>query len=168
MAVLTTALRSKVALSVLALASGSAAFAQGNCVINGGVNNGIQIQNCPVIENAPTPTFHVVREDPVKKNDDGSYTRSILISVDAPYVPNNMVVVAYGPTVTDLTVSNGGMMFGGKSTESNQHVYGVYEPAGRYTITVKTSDETPASIQIAFNAPNINWGGHPPVRQPPH
>lgn len=58
----------------------------GNCVINGGINNGIQIQNCPVVQAAPTPTFHVVKEEPIKKNDDGTFTRSIVIAIDAPYV----------------------------------------------------------------------------------
>src|ERR1017187_7941590 len=84
---------------VVLLASNLASAQTGNCVINGGINNGIQIQNCPVIQAAPTPTFHVVREEPIKRNADGTFTRSIVIAVDAPYVPNNMAVVAKGPTV---------------------------------------------------------------------
>src|ERR1700722_16900489 len=93
----------------------------GNCVINGGINNGIQIQNCPVVQAAPTPTFHVVKEEHIKKNDDGTFTRSIWIAIDAPYGPANMLIVATGSTVTDLTVSNKTMMVGGKATDPKIH-----------------------------------------------
>ena len=130
----------------------------GNCVISGGINNGIQIQNCPIVQAAPTPTFHVVREDPIKKNTDGTSTRSVLITVDAPYVPNNMVVVARGPTVTDLNVKNTATMFGGKSTDAGQHVYAVFQPSGQYTVDITTADQiSPPSLEIQFNVPNINW-----------
>lgn len=141
----------------------------GNCVINGGINNGIQIQNCPVIEAAPTPSFHIVREEPIKKNDDGTFTREALIEIDAPYVPNDMVVLASGPTVTDLNVTSKSIMFGGRNTDPNERPlkFGVYEPSGQYTIAVKTSDEnTEPSIQIVFNVPNINWGGVAPAHHP--
>jgi hypothetical protein len=110
-----------------------------------------------------------VREEPIKKNDDGTFTREALIEIDAPYVPNNLVVVASGPTVTDLSVTSKSMMFGGKNTDPNEKPikYGVYEPSGQYTISIKTSDEnTPPSIQIVFNVPGINWGGVPPVKRP--
>ncbi len=86
----------------------------------------------------------------------------MLISVDAPYVPNNMVVAATGPTVTDLVVSNKGVMFGGKGTDPGQHVYGVSQPTGQFTVSVTTSDQTtPPSLQIVFNVSNLNWGGTP-------
>lgn len=130
----------------------------GNCVINGGINNGIQIQNCPIVQAAPTPTFHVVREEPIKKNEGGTFTRSIVIAIDAPYVPNNMAVVARGLTVTDLSVKNATMMFGGKSNDPSQHIYAVTQPSGQYTVDVTTSDEiSPPSLEIQFNIPNINW-----------
>jgi hypothetical protein len=125
----------------------------GNCVISGGINNGIQIQNCPIITAAPTPSFHVVQEFPIKKNDNGTFTRSLEIAVDAPYVPNNMLVTALGPTVTDVVVSNKGSMFGGKNTDPTIHNYFVGTPAGKYTVAVTTTDkETPASLQVQFNA----------------
>src|SRR6185437_15117954 len=69
---------------------GSANAQQPSCSISGGINNGIQIQNCPVIEQAPTPAFHVVQEFPIVENKDGTFTRSLLVQIDAPYVPNNM------------------------------------------------------------------------------
>jgi hypothetical protein len=127
--------------------------AQGNCVISGGINNGIQIQNCPIIQAAPTPSFHVIQEYPIKKNDDGTFTRSILIAVDAPYVPANMMLVASGKTVTDLVVSNRSMMVGGKPTDPSIHAYWVSQPSGKYTVDVKTSDsETAPALQLQFNA----------------
>lgn len=60
--------------------TGVAVAQTGNCVISGGINNGIQIQNCPIVQAAPTPTFHVVQEFPLETNSDGTFTRSLLIS----------------------------------------------------------------------------------------
>jgi hypothetical protein len=135
----------------------------GNCVISGGINNGIQIQNCPVVQAAPTPTFHVVQFYPIKKNDNGTFSRSALIQVDAPYVPNNMIVLAKGATVTDINVSNKTMMFGGSGTLNSIHMYGVTQPSGEYTVTITTSDSaTDPSMEVQFNAPNINWNGPRP------
>jgi hypothetical protein len=137
---------------------GVAVAQTGNCVISGGINNGIQIQNCPIVQAAPTPTFHVVQEFPLEKNPDGTFTRSLLISVDAPYVPNNMVVLAKGPTVTDIKVSNKGFMYGGKSVDPGSYMYGVSQPSGQYTVAITTSDSLSLpSLEIAFNIPNINW-----------
>jgi hypothetical protein len=136
-------------------------------MITGGINNGIQIQNCPIIQAAPTPSFHVVSEDPIKRNDNGTFTRSILIAVDAPYVPNNMVVIAKGQTVTDLNVSNRAVMFGGRATDPKIQMYGVSQPSGQYTIAVTTSDSTSSpSLEIQFNIPNINWDGTPSQMNP--
>ena len=85
----------------------------------------------------------------------------MLIAIDAPYVPNNMAVVAKGPTVTDLKVSNAGMMFGGKSTDPGVQAYAV-EPVGQYTIAVTTTDDTSSpSLEIQFNIPNINLNAPP-------
>jgi hypothetical protein len=138
---------------VLAYPPSSLKAQTGNCIISGGINNGVQIQNCPIIQTAPTPSFHVVQEYPIKKNDDGTFTRSMLIAIDAPYVPANMLLVASGSTVTDLTIANKSMMVGGKATDPNIHAFWVSEPSGKYTVDVKTSDsETPPSLQLQFNA----------------
>jgi hypothetical protein len=129
----------------------------GNCVISGGINNGLQIQNCPIIEQAPTPTFHVVKEFPIVDNSDKTFTRAILIQIDAPYVPMNMVIFAFGGTVTGLGVANTTMIMGGPTkTLGGNYAYLISEPSGRYTVSVKTSDkETPPAIQIMFNDANI-------------
>jgi len=149
-----------VALTVLGGALSAAQAQTGNCMITGGINNGIQIQNCPIIQAAPTPSFHVVSEEPIKKNNEGTFTRSLVIAVDAPYVPNNMAVVARGQTVTDVNVSNTGAMFGGKGTDPGVHVFAVSQPSGQYTVAVTTSDDkTSPSLEIQFNIPNINWSG---------
>jgi hypothetical protein len=147
------------------IALNSASEAQtGNCVINGGINNGIQIQNCPIVQAAPTPTFHIVREEPIKKNADGTSTRLVVIEVDAPYVPNNMAIVARGPTVTDLNVKNNTVMFGGKSNDLSQHIYALTQPTGQYTVDITTSDQiSPPTLEIQFNVPNINWT-QPPAK----
>lgn len=69
-----------------------------------------------------------------------------------------MVVVAKGPTVTDIKVSNKGIMYGGKSVDPGSHIYGVSQPSGQYTVAITTSDSlSPPSLEIAFNIPNINW-----------
>jgi hypothetical protein len=124
-----------------------------NCSISGGINNGIQIQNCPIIEQAPTPSFHVVQEFPIIKNADGTFIRAILIEIDAPYVPNNMILVATGKTVLSLVVSNKGMIFGGPGTNpTGPRLFWVSQPSGDYRVEVKTSDEkTPPALQLAFN-----------------
>ena len=148
------ALRFKIAQgSILIFTLGQPAWAQtGNCVISGGINNGLQIQNCPIIQAAPTPSFHVLNEEPIKNNGDGTYTRSILIVIDAPYVPNNLAVYASGKTVIDVIVSTKAMMFGGKATDPGVHAFIVSQPTGKYTIDVKTSDMTTApSLELKFN-----------------
>jgi len=154
------ALKSRIAQSsiLVLLACPIPAEAQtGNCVISGGVNNGLQIQNCPIIQAAPTPSFHVVKEEPIKKNDDGTYTRSALILVDAPYVPNDMAVYATGSTVKDVEVTNKGSMFGGRATDASIHAFVVSKPSGYYTISVKTSDTTTQpALEVRFNI-NANF-----------
>jgi hypothetical protein len=146
----------------LALAVCSRGYAQltpddksrGNCNNFSTNNTGSIIQNCPIVQQAVTPTFRVLEDFPVEDNQDGTFVRSTLIRIDAPYVPGNMVVVASGATVKDLHVTNAVMMSGGPSTGSdpNYHGFYVFEPYGRYTIEVVTSDKrTPVSISIAFN-----------------
>lgn len=77
----------------------------------------------------------------------------MLIAIDAPYVPANMMLIANGSTVTDLTITNKTMLVGGKATDPNIHAVWVSEPSGKYTVDVKTSDsETLPSLQLQFNA----------------
>ena len=77
----------------------------------------------------------------------------MLIAIDAPYVPANMLLVASGSTVTDLTVTNKTMVVGGKANDPNIHAVWVSQPSGKYTVAVKTSDsDTPPSLQLQFNA----------------
>jgi hypothetical protein len=136
---------------------GSGHAPSGNCIISGGINNGLQIQNCPVVEQAPTPTFHVVKEFPIAKNGDGTFTRSILIEIDAPYVPGNMVVFAKGATVVDLDVASGSsaMIMGKGKTRDGIFWFQVGTPWDKYTVSVKTSEQIARpALQIAFNHKN--------------
>jgi hypothetical protein len=120
-----------------------------NCRVTGGVNNGVILQNCSAL---PSPKYRLLQSYPIQKNEDGQFTRSVRIVVDAPYVPSNMAVFAQGKTVRGIKLENSTMIKFDKGTYGESLVYLVHQPSGEYTIYVTTSDVvTPANVDITFN-----------------
>jgi hypothetical protein len=128
----------------------------GNCVVMGGINNAQIIQSCPTIYQAPDPTFKILKEYPTTENVDGTFRRSALVEVDAPYVPGNLLIVVSGTTVLNLEATSQNMLESGSGKLNNGSFWFMFgRPWGQYTIIVTTSDQkTPSNIQLQFNHKN--------------
>lgn len=151
-----TAVGSIILAAIIFAPLGAYAQTSSNCNVSGGVNNGIIFQNCGTVYAVPAPTYDVVEVYPIKKNDDGTYTRSVLIRVDAPYPPGNILLAAKGDSVKDLQVQGvdtmGMMNVLWGASPDGWHYYRFSTPWGKYQVNITTTDSTtPATMIAEFN-----------------
>lgn len=125
----------------------------GNVVAPGMKGGKINVRN-----EAPPPTFTVIKGPESTTNSDGSYTWRVTFKVNASSPPNNIGVSATGSGVSDLQVR--GMDTSGQlNAKSGNNGSGVYyyifsQPTGRYVAEITTQQNEGPHIGIGFNVPS--------------
>ncbi|MBV9994482.1 MAG: hypothetical protein JO127_04640 [Caulobacteraceae bacterium] len=130
-------------------APAAAPSATGPCGPTAG--DAMTLADCPAGEPVAGPRARIVGFLPTQKNGDGSFTRSFLLEIDAPYVPGNIAVSARGQTVSAVRIEATGVSPQGRDDDGWFYAV-VSMPFGKYKVDVATRDESaPVELKVRFN-----------------
>jgi hypothetical protein len=104
----------------------------------------------PTVNNfgPPPPSLKIVEDRPLKKVPDGRYVRDTFFELVAAFAPPQVIVLANGANILQITVS----AEGGYSQQrvGNNFVVLVRPNPGLYGVHLVTSDDVPVQLRLGF------------------
>ncbi|MDE2357436.1 MAG: hypothetical protein KGL69_11860 [Alphaproteobacteria bacterium] len=127
-----------------------------DCGVNGVSENGVVFPACPPAVAAPAPSYHVWKVSPAKANPEGGFTRTVILDIDAPYVPGNVLIWALGPSLMDLkAASEEPLNYAAGTLPQGARWLLISRPWGRYTVSILSKDpNAPIQLHLDFNHHN--------------